>query len=198
MKPASAKDKSHFVDILSKAFESNRSVNEVVLQDERRLERIQVLMDYSFEIAFEKNGAWQSDDGDAVLLGYYPIANKTTLKDFWQMGRLAFKSVGISRVRHVTKREKYIHKYHPKTPHFYLWFLGVEPSCQGQGKGGQLLNDLQAYCAQFGLPIILETSTPENLPFYQKHGFTIYHEWLVREGYTVWFLKWEQASWSIN
>jgi hypothetical protein len=93
MKPAFATDKLHFVDILTKAFETNRSVNEVVLQDARRLDRIRVLMDYSFEIAFEKNGAWKSEDGDAVLLGYYPIANKTTLKDFLQMARLAFKEL---------------------------------------------------------------------------------------------------------
>ena len=80
-----------------------------------------------------------------------------------------------------------IQKLAPKEPHFYLGWLGVEPSCQGQGMGSTLLQFLieQADEAQVGC--YLETDNPRNLPLYERFGFrvvgeeeiVIAHHWLM-------------------
>lgn len=50
MQKATAGDKALIVDILTKAFDNNKSVNYIVKQDERRIERIRELSNYSFEM----------------------------------------------------------------------------------------------------------------------------------------------------
>jgi GNAT superfamily N-acetyltransferase len=61
-------------------------------------------------------------------------------------------------------------------PHGYLWALGVDPACQGQGFGGSLLAaGLERLDAQ-GLPCYLETHNPRNVPIYQRYGFEVAEE----------------------
>lgn len=48
MIPADYKDKELVVDILTKSFADNKSVNYIIKQDGKRIERIKNLMRYSF------------------------------------------------------------------------------------------------------------------------------------------------------
>jgi hypothetical protein len=57
---AAYKDKYLVVDILTKAFDSNKSVNYVVKQDRKREKRIRKLMDYSFELCWESGEVYLS------------------------------------------------------------------------------------------------------------------------------------------
>jgi ribosomal protein S18 acetylase RimI-like enzyme len=60
--------------------------------------------------------------------------------------------------------------------HWYLWALGVDPPYQGQGIGGMLIQPVLVRADAEGLPCYLETENPRNVPFYQKHGFTVVSE----------------------
>lgn len=64
-------------------------------------------------------------------------------------------------------------KHHPKEPHYYLEYIGVDPQAQGSGLGSMILKYLtmQADKAQIGC--YLETATRINLPLYQRFGFQI-------------------------
>ena len=57
---------------------------------------------------------------------------------------------------------------HPKEPHVFLWFLAVDPGRQRSGVGRELLGkvfeDAEA-------PVYLDTSNPDNLPYYSSFGF---------------------------
>jgi ribosomal protein S18 acetylase RimI-like enzyme len=64
-------------------------------------------------------------------------------------------------------------------PHWYLAGIGVEPSAQGRGVGSALLEPGLQAATRAGLPAVLLTNSAANLPFYERHGFTI-----VREGPT--------------
>jgi ribosomal protein S18 acetylase RimI-like enzyme len=71
--------------------------------------------------------------------------------------------------------------------HWYLWGLGVEPSRQGQGIGGMLIQPVLARADASGLPCYLETMNEKNVPFYEKHGFKIVSDAEVpRHGLRVW------------
>lgn len=63
--------------------------------------------------------------------------------------------------------------YHPHYPHWYLPLLGVDPVRQGQGQGSALLQAVLAQCDRDRLPAYLESSSPSNIPFYQRHGFDV-------------------------
>ena len=175
MIPATPEDKILITDLLSRSFDKNKSVNYVLKQDDQRPRRMRVLMEYVFEMCYHYGGIWLTPERNAVVLVLLPERKKRffhTLKlDF----RLATGCIGLSRVMKVLKREGKIKKYHPKEM-IYLWFIGVEPEQQGKGTGSRLLQYICDMGRERGLPVCLETSTPENLPFYKKAGFEVYQE----------------------
>jgi GNAT superfamily N-acetyltransferase len=60
---------------------------------------------------------------------------------------------------------------HPRGPHWYLPFIGVEPARQGRGCGSALLSRMTRVCDQEGLPAYLEATRPANVALYRRHGF---------------------------
>jgi ribosomal protein S18 acetylase RimI-like enzyme len=64
-------------------------------------------------------------------------------------------------------------KFHPKTPHYYLFAIGVTPGNKGQGLGTALISPMLKHCDAQGMPAYLENSKEENLPFYEGHGFKV-------------------------
>ena len=66
-----------------------------------------------------------------------------------------------------------IHKREVPGPHWYLWALGVEPGCQGQGIGSRLIAPVLARADEAGVPCYLETQTERNVAFYQRRGFEV-------------------------
>lgn len=77
--------------------------------------------------------------------------------------------------------------HRPRTPHWYLAVLGVEPACQGRGLGAALLSAIGDLVARDPAPLALECDRPESLSFYQAHGFEIRAEERVL-GLPVWGL----------
>lgn len=65
---------------------------------------------------------------------------------------------------------------HPTQPHWYLGVLGVDPVRQNQGHGSKLLQGVLDLCDRFELPAYLESSNPQNIAFYEKHGFKVISE----------------------
>ena len=175
MKRADLSQKSLVADILSKAFDDNKSVNYVVKQDENRQGRIRGLMEYSYNVCDAFGDVWISEDAEACALVLHPDRKRSTLNSaLWDV-KLALSVIGLSRVGQVLTRESKIKSFHPHEPFSYLWFIGVRPELQGSGKGSQLLREIIERSKQNNLPIYLETSVERNLPWYQNHGFEIFN-----------------------
>ncbi|MFE7038504.1 GNAT family N-acetyltransferase [Streptomyces atratus] len=64
----------------------------------------------------------------------------------------------------------------PKEPHWYLAVVGADPAARGQGHGAALLRSGLAKADAAGLAVYLESSKPDNLPFYEHFGFTVLGE----------------------
>jgi hypothetical protein len=187
MQKAKYSDKNLVIDILTKSFESNQSVNYIVKQDKDRLERVRYLMDYSFEVCYLFGDVFLSEDKKACALVLYPDKKKTTFKTVLLDVKLILNTVGLKNINKTLAREKIIKNIQPKEPMNYLWFIGVDPSFQHSGIGTGLLNDLILDSEEKKRPIYLETSTLKNLPWYKKFGFQIYHEEDL--SYKLFFLK---------
>lgn len=69
-----------------------------------------------------------------------------------------------------------LHKRHAPEPHWYLWVMGVDPPHQGRGIGSRLISPILAQADGAGMACYLETDAPDNLTFYQKHGFRVVGE----------------------
>lgn len=65
---------------------------------------------------------------------------------------------------------------HPEEPHWHLTLLGVDPRHQRQGLGSALIAPMLAMFDRDGAVAYLEASRPENVPFYERHGFEVRRE----------------------
>jgi GNAT superfamily N-acetyltransferase len=174
MRRATVNDRQLVIDILKKSFDDNKSVNYVVKQDQKRKDRIQGLMEYSFDVCNAFGEVWTSEDLQACALILFPDKKRTSLKTIlWDL-KLALSVIGVDRVSAVLRRESMIKSHHPKQPFAYLWFIGVNPSKQNKGIGSAFIKEVIHKCEKQERPIYLETSVERNLPFYKKFGFEIF------------------------
>jgi hypothetical protein len=180
-------DKELIVNILSKSFDDNKSVNYIVKQDSRRAERLKKLMEYSFDVCHHFGDVFLTDDKKGCALIVMPDNKKTTLKSILLDANLALSCIGISNLKKAMAREAAINKLHPKSPMYYLWFIGVDPSEQNKGIGTMLLKEVLDEGAAKQRPIYLETSTLKNIPWYEKFGFKVYDK--LDFGYELFCMK---------
>lgn len=190
MQKATLADKQYIVEIISNAFQDNLSANWVVKNDALTSLRIQRLIAYAFDKSFRSGGAFLSSDKKGAMLFLDPNGKTDHFRNTLDDIKLAFATVGIDRSLKVLKRERYVERFHPKEPFIYLWFIGVRKGSQGKGIGKSLLDELCRNADERSLPIYLETSAPETLPYYKSAGFFEYHEWNDGFlGFPLWFLK---------
>ena len=125
------------------------------------------------------------------------LAPGYTTPTWWGMLRAAMHgapaSFGIRGLRRYLPIGSYVEKLHEQAvsgPHWYLWELGVDPSCQGKGIGGWLMQPILVRAHRDGLPCYLETMNEANVPFYEKHGFAVMSNGVVPGcGLRVWGMK---------
>jgi len=185
---ATSADRHIVIDILTSSFDTNKSVNYIIKQDNHKVRRIQRLMDYAFHMCLRFGHVFLSDDKKGCALMIYPEKKQNTFQTLiWNL-KLAFFSIGITNLPKTVKRESEIKKRHPTDPFTYLWFIGVFPAAQGGGIGSLLLDQVLHYSKTQQRNVFLETSTQVNLPWYEKFGFRKYDE--LDLGYRLFFLKW--------
>jgi ribosomal protein S18 acetylase RimI-like enzyme len=66
-----------------------------------------------------------------------------------------------------------LHKQSASGRHWYLLELGVDPSWQGHGLGGALLQPVLASADREKLVCYLDTNNEQNIPFYERYGFAL-------------------------
>lgn len=120
---------------------------------------------------------------EAVHLSLWQLA--TALPRYWRaLGGNLLRGLAVSQA---------IEAHHPKGQRYhYLHYAGVDPAFQGRGWGGAAIRAGQDRARAAGLPIYLETATPENVGLYQRLGFTVRQEWDVPSGGPhFWSMWWE-------
>jgi ribosomal protein S18 acetylase RimI-like enzyme len=84
---------------------------------------------------------------------------------------LFLRLCGFGRMRRGGALSDAMERTHPQEPHFYLYFLAVDPALQGMGLGSRILDATLKRIDEMGLPAYLENSNPRNTPLYKRAGF---------------------------
>jgi GNAT superfamily N-acetyltransferase len=79
-----------------------------------------------------------------------------------------------------------VERAHPVEPHWYLAILGTEPSAQGHGLGSMLLRSRLNRCDERRVPVYLESSKEDNVPYYERFGFRVTGELSLPGGPRLW------------
>lgn len=167
---ATNKDKDQIIDILSAAFNENKSINFIIKQDAKRESRLKFLISYSFFMGMNFGEVFLTKDRRACVIILYPHKKRVSLEAVWWDIKLVFCCIGLFNVLKVMKRESSLKKFHPNEDFAHLWYIGVEPKSQGLEIGTVLMEQL---LSTIELPFYLETSTERNIPFYKKFGFEV-------------------------
>jgi GNAT superfamily N-acetyltransferase len=75
---------------------------------------------------------------------------------------------------------------HPTEPHHYLLAIGVRPSAQGRGLGGELLVHTLDHADAAGEPAYLEASSLRSRTLYERHGFEVVDEITIDDSPPMW------------
>lgn len=95
----------------------------------------------------------------------------------------------LPRIRQV---EEVMTRRHPQDPHYYLHAIGARRDCQGQGLGSALLKHGTRRCDDEGMPAYLESSSPRNVPLYERHGFEVQATEPIGAGGPPMFFMWRE------
>jgi ribosomal protein S18 acetylase RimI-like enzyme len=81
-------------------------------------------------------------------------------------------------------------RVHPEEPHWYLAAIGSDPTVRGQGFGQALMRSRLERCDAEYCPAYLESTKPENVPYYQRFGFTVTRELVLPDGGPTMWAMW--------
>jgi GNAT superfamily N-acetyltransferase len=69
--------------------------------------------------------------------------------------------------------EELMKEAHPEEPHWYLAVIGSDPTVRGKGFGQALMRSRLDRCDDEHAPAYLESSNPDNVPYYERFGFEV-------------------------
>lgn len=169
----------HLAGVLARAFENDPFLRWLVVQDERRLARMQDVFDVALRhLSGELSETFTTPSLDGVALWKAPGDFKVPLPKQLQLVPTFARTSGwrhIPAIVHLLHHMEQQHERLAPDPHYYLFALGVEPELQRQGLGRRLMAPIFSRCETEGVPAFLETALPENVPYYERHGFRLAH-----------------------
>ncbi|MDG1572529.1 hypothetical protein OZ410_09395 [Robiginitalea sp. M366] len=181
METATLQDEQLVADILESAFSGEtmpNAINHLIGEGPGRHRRLQRLMRYLFLRGFYQGKVWLSPSRQACLLVEFPDQKPglwPRLRLAWAKAGLALRVIGLRRVPQILRRQRRLRRLRPAAPHIYPLILGVRPEVRGRGEGLRLaLAAMKAY-RDIDIPIALETTTPENVRYYEAFGFKVTH-----------------------
>ncbi|MEM7726427.1 MAG: GNAT family N-acetyltransferase [Cyanobacteria bacterium P01_A01_bin.45] len=122
--------------------------------------------------AFEHQTVYYTDNYAAAAFWYPPDSQP----DSDAIGAFLQQTIPEQQQEEIFSVLEQMNNYHPQDSYWYLAMLGVEANQQHKGYGSALVKHKLEECDTQGAIAYLESSKPENIPFYEKHGFQVIGE----------------------
>ena len=168
--------------VLARAFHEDPAFGWVLRGDERRMK----ILERGFELFLRR--VWIEHEETYTTAGTVAVAaweppGQWKVPIGKQLRLLPAMARAFGRhLPRVLKALTVLEGKHPREPHYYLAFIGVEPEWQGRGLGGAVMGPVLDRCDELGMPAFLESSTPRNRVLYERHGFTVMEEFKLGKG----------------
>ena len=91
-----------------------------------------------------------------------------------------YKIITLKRLSTIHNSIAKVHKKLVTEDHYYLSVIGVHPKTQGQGIGKQILLSIIDTVDHEQKSIYLETQNEKNVNIYQKYGFKVIHQEIIK------------------
>jgi GNAT superfamily N-acetyltransferase len=180
--------------VLARAFHHDPAFSWVLRADPRRMK----ILEHGFElflsrIWLEQEETYTTAGTVAVAVWERPDEWKVPLSRQLRMLPAMVKVFGRHLPR-VLRALTVLEGKHPREPHYYLPFIGVEPEWQGRGLGSAVLAPVLQRCDDERMPAFLEASTPRNRALYERHGFAVTEEFRLGDSAPPQWRMWRTPS----
>jgi GNAT superfamily N-acetyltransferase len=170
---ATEADHEAAAEALALAFADDPAWAHLIPDPATRAERLLVFFTIELENArSEHHQIWVTEDGGGAAIwagpGHWQAPFSQTLRSMRPMAAVFGRRLGLALWSLLR-----VERHHPRSPHWYLHYLGVEPRRQGRGLGGALLAPMLELCDREKIPAYLESSTERNRILYERNGFAL-------------------------
>jgi GNAT superfamily N-acetyltransferase len=141
-----------------------------------------------------RGGAWTTDDRAAAAVWFPPGRWASTRWEDLAQAPGAMAAFG-RRTMPATRARSVMETQHRALPHhWYLLYLGVDPSRQGQGLGSAMLRPVLQECDRTGTPAYLEATCDRNRALYARRGFVERHAVPLPDAGPMTFPMWREPA----
>ena len=174
--------------VLARAFGEDPFMSWLFPAPTYRLKLVQAWMRVEVANALEMEASWVSMISDEIVAGTIWSPPGRDLHESGTFNQLWYLVLGANpdRTSELAQGLSMIGSCHPDEPHFYLNTVGVQPSLAGQGHGGAIIRHTLDLADVDGWPCYLESSSPRNIPLYERLGFEVIHEIALPNGPKMW------------
>lgn len=187
---------NRLVTCLKEAFLKDPHINWYLLHTTqpkltKRCSRYDIFMIYNIYHAYLAGFIVQAPRQKGVGLFIYPKRFFFSFKFHILISLKMLYVFGFVNVFRILKLQKQIHKKQGKKPFLHLLLLGVRNKYRKRGIGRQIVEYGIHEAKKLDVPFLLETSTQENVRYYQSLGFVVYDtlESFDNTGLVVYFLR---------
>lgn len=169
VKTAEKADEQHVIDTLVLAFSSDPIIRWFYPNAHDYLQHFPEFLRRFGGAAFDHGTAHYVHDFGAAALWLPPDVSP----DEEAIGALFQDTLTEDRQEQAWSVLEQLDGYHPDEPFWYLPAIGVDPTQQRRGSGSALMKHTLATCDEENSLAYLESSNPENISLYVRHGFEI-------------------------
>ena len=174
--------------VLARAFEEDPFMSWMFPEPKFRLKLIQAWMRVEVESAIRMGTSWASTDTGEIVAATIWAPPGRDLHEGGTFSQLWYLVLGANpdRSSELAEGLSMLGDTHPTESHFYLNTVGVAPNLTGQGHGGTIIRHTLELADSGGHPCYLESSSPRNVPLYERLGFEVANEIALPNGPTMW------------
>ena len=178
VKNVSSDDQDALIDVLMLAFSTDPISRFGFLHPSQYLNGMRIIFGATAGPSIDGQGAWLTHGAGAMWL-----PPGTHVSDDSNEG--IFEYLEPSRAETMGELLGQMEASHPKEPHWYLNFIGVDTHRQGQGLGSAVLKASLVPVDEQGAIAYLESSNVANIPLYERFGFEVTGEIQVKDSPVV-------------
>jgi len=181
-----------FASVLSRAFSNDPYYHYIMPDDLKRMDQTRWWMTILLRYTLKYGTIYYTDDHKGIAMWLGPEKPMVDDIKILSMGLIKYLyKVGVKdffRLLGINGQWDREHKKLGKK-HYYLMVIGVEPEFQQRGIGSSLMRAGLKKADDDKLECFLETVTPQDVRFYQKHYFEVLYSSGFGEDSQYWLMK---------
>jgi len=187
IRKANRSDRAIVVDTLTAAFAHDPIIRFQFQDDTTYEKRAAAFFGHYFDVRLEGGEIFLADDGAGVSLWNPPGGNrlgKEFVEEDWR--RNVVPALEHAELTRYGRFKAVLDAMTPAEPHWYLGLLATRPEKQRAGVGRGLLEPMLQRADAERVPVFLETGNAGNVEIYERFGFGIIADEVVKMGPRVW------------